>query len=91
VGCSSTRTTFGGYVVLYIKETLVFLEVFMPCIEMQELEASSNRLNDLSLVNMSLLTAGRDEVSKWHRAGRARLAYNMQMHRASCQLCREQK
>jgi hypothetical protein len=62
----------------------------MPCTEMQELEASTNRLNDLSLVNMSLLSAGREAVSKWHRAGRARLAYNMQMHRASCKLCREQ-
>jgi hypothetical protein len=62
----------------------------MPCTQMQELEANTNQLNDLSLVNMSLLSAGREEVSKWHRAGRARLAYTMQMHRATCELCREQ-
>jgi hypothetical protein len=63
----------------------------MPCTQMQELEASSNRFNDVSLVNVSLLTAGRLAVSKWHRAGRARLAYNMQMHRASCQVCLKQE
>jgi hypothetical protein len=63
----------------------------MPCVEMQELEASITRLNDLSLVNISLLSAGRIESATWHRAGRARLAYTMQMHRATCHLCRVQQ
>lgn len=60
----------------------------MPCAEMQELEASNNRYNDRSLITISLLAAGRNEFSKWHRAGRARLAYNMQMHRQTCDICR---
>jgi hypothetical protein len=60
----------------------------MPCTVMQELEASSDRLNEGSLATISLLSSGRDEFSRWHRAGRARLAYNMQMHRQTCDLCR---
>ena len=43
----------------------------MPCPEMQELEASNNRYNEHSLVTASLLSVGRHEFSKWHRAGRA--------------------
>ena len=60
----------------------------MPCPEMQELEASNNRYNEHSLITTSLLSAGRHEFSNWHRAGRARLAYLMQMHRQSCNHCR---
>jgi hypothetical protein len=60
----------------------------MPCPEMQELEASNNRHNEQSLITASLLSAGRYEFSKWHRAGRARSAYMMQMHRQSCDTCR---
>jgi len=60
----------------------------MPCKEMQELEASNNRFNEHSHVTISLLSAGRDEFSKWHRAGRARLAYLMLMHRQTCDHCR---
>jgi hypothetical protein len=60
----------------------------MPCPEMQELEANNNRYNENSLITASLLSAGRHEFSKWHRAGRARLAYVMQTHRQSCAHCR---
>jgi hypothetical protein len=59
----------------------------MPCAEMMELKANTERLNDLSVMNMSILSSGREEFSKWHRAGRARLAYTMQMHRQSCPEC----
>jgi hypothetical protein len=55
---------------------------------MRELEAANDRYNDLSSVTISLLSAGRGEFSKWHRAGRARLAYTMQMHRETCNACR---
>ena len=60
----------------------------MPCTEMKELEARNERYNELSFITMSLLSVGRGEFSKWHRAGRARLAYTMQMHRQSCGVCR---
>ena len=60
----------------------------MPCKEMQELEASTLRFNELSVVTMALLSAGRGEFSKWQRAGRARIAYTMQKHRESCDVCR---
>jgi hypothetical protein len=60
----------------------------MPCTEMQELEASHHRYNERSLLTISLLSAGHKEFSKWHRGGRARLAYLMQMHRQSCNQCR---
>jgi hypothetical protein len=60
----------------------------MPCTEMQELEARNERYNELSHVTISLLSAGRHEFSKWHRTGRARLAYLMQAHRRTCTTCR---
>jgi hypothetical protein len=60
----------------------------MPCTEMRELEASNNRYNEHSLLTISLLAAGRKEFSRWHRAGRARLAYVMQIHRQTCNTCR---
>jgi hypothetical protein len=60
----------------------------MPCIEMQELEARNDSFNDLSHVTVSLMSAGRHEFRKWHRAGRARIAYIMQTHRKSCKECR---
>jgi hypothetical protein len=60
----------------------------MPCPEMQELEASNHRYNEHSQITLSLLSAGRHEFSRWHRAGRARVAYIMQMHRQSCDSCR---
>jgi hypothetical protein len=60
----------------------------MPCLEMQELESSSNRFNEQSLTTISLLSAGRHEFSRWHRAGRARIAYLMQMHRQTCKDCK---
>jgi hypothetical protein len=59
----------------------------MPCTEMQELEASNRKYNELSHITMALLSAGRGEFSKGHRAGRARLAYTMQMHRQTCNVC----
>jgi hypothetical protein len=59
----------------------------MPCTEMLELEASYKRYNDLSLVTTSLLSMGRGEFSKWHRAGRARLDYMIQTHRHTCRVC----
>jgi len=62
----------------------------MPCAEMMELKANSERLNDLSVMNMSNLSSGREEFSKWHRAGRARLAYTIQVHRQSCPECRSE-
>jgi hypothetical protein len=60
----------------------------MPCMEMQELEACEKRYNELSLTTISLLSSGRGEFSKWHRTGRARLAYSMQIHRHTCNVCR---
>ena len=63
----------------------------MPCTEMQELEASNRKYNELSHITMALLSAGRGEFSKWHRAGRARLAYTMQMHRQTCNVCRHHR
>jgi|HubBroStandDraft_4_1064222.scaffolds.fasta_scaffold208021_1 hypothetical protein len=63
----------------------------MPCTEMQELEASNRKYNELSHITMALLSAGRGEFSKWHRAGRARIAYSMQMHRQSCTVCRDHR
>jgi hypothetical protein len=63
----------------------------MPCSELLELEASYNRYNDLSLVTTTLLTSGRGEFSKWHRAGRARLALTIQSHRQTCTVCRRHK
>jgi hypothetical protein len=60
----------------------------MPCPTMQELEVSNDRFNEHSHTTVSLLSAGRDEFNKWHRAGRARLAYLMQTHRQSCANCR---
>ena len=59
----------------------------MPCSEILELEASYKRYNDVSLVTTTLLSAGRGEFSKWHRAGRARLAYMIQTHRQTCHVC----
>jgi hypothetical protein len=60
----------------------------MPCPEMQELEASNHRHNEHSGITATLLAAGRHEFSKWHRAGRARSAFMMQMHRQNCDNCR---
>jgi hypothetical protein len=60
----------------------------MPCTEMLELEANYHRYNDLSLITTTLLSSGRGEFSKWHRAGRARLAWTIQMHRQNCSACR---
>jgi hypothetical protein len=60
----------------------------MPCPEMQELEASNNRYNENSMSTLSLISNGRHDSSKWHRAGGARLAFIMQMHRQNCDKCR---
>jgi hypothetical protein len=62
----------------------------MPCTEMKELEARNESYNEHSNVTMTLLAAGRDEFSKWHRAGRARMAYMMQTHRKTCKVCSDQ-
>ena len=59
----------------------------MPCAEMLELEANYNRYNDLSIITTTLLSTGRGEFSRWHRAGRARLAMTIQMHRQTCSVC----
>jgi hypothetical protein len=55
---------------------------------MQELEARNKKYDESSLITMSLLSSGRGEFSTWHRAGRARLAYSMQLHRRVCDVCR---
>jgi hypothetical protein len=60
----------------------------MFCLELQELESRHNRYNELSLSTRTLLAEGRGEFSKWHRAGRARLAFDIQMHRQHCDICR---
>jgi hypothetical protein len=56
--------------------------------ELHELEASNDSYDEQSLITISLLSARRKEFPKWHRAGRARLAYIMQMHRQTCNVCR---
>lgn len=63
-------------------------ETLMPCAELLELEASYTRYNHHSLITTTLLSTGRGEFSKWHRTGRARLAWTIQMHRQTCGLCR---
>jgi hypothetical protein len=65
-------------------------ETLMPCIEMMELEASYARYNERSLITTTLLSSGRGEFSKWHRAGRAKIAWSIQMHRQTCGVCRSQ-
>jgi RNase P subunit RPR2 len=60
----------------------------MPCIELQELEARHKEFNKLSLSTIASLAAGRGEFSKWQRAGRARVAFSIQMHRQTCPVCR---
>jgi hypothetical protein len=62
----------------------------MPCAEMQELEARNQSYNEHSNNTMMLLSSGRHEFSKWHRAGRARMAYIMQTHRQTCKVCRSE-
>jgi ribosomal protein S6 len=75
----------------YCDPNATFQEVFMVCLEMQELEASNNQFNERSHVTFSLLSAGRGEFREWQRAGRARLAYMMLKHRETCNICRSQK
>jgi hypothetical protein len=53
-----------------------------------ELEAKYDRFNEQSIITTNLLAQGRGEFSKWHRAGRARLAWTIQMHRQTCTVCR---
>jgi hypothetical protein len=60
----------------------------MPCAELLELEANYNRFNHQSFITTTLLSTGRGDLSKWHRAGRARLACAIQMHRQACDVCR---
>lgn len=65
-------------------------KALMRCVEMLELEANYGRYNDISMITTTLLSTGRGEFSKWHRAGRARLAMTIQMHRQTCSVCRRQ-
>jgi hypothetical protein len=59
----------------------------MPCIELQELETRHKKFNELSFSTIASLAAGRGEFSKWQRAGRARVAFSIQMHRQTCPVC----
>jgi hypothetical protein len=63
----------------------------MVCLELQELESRHSRYNEFSLNTRVLLAEGRGEFSKWHRAGRARLAFDIQMHRQNCSICQSLK
>jgi hypothetical protein len=63
----------------------------MSCIEMKELEASSERFAERRLVFVPTEFERRSGSVLVRRAGHARLAYLMQMHRQNCHICRRNR
>jgi hypothetical protein len=76
--------------IITASDIAVLEETLMPCTEMMELEASYTRYSEHSFITTTLLSSGRGEFSKWHRAGRAKIAWSIQMHRQTCGVCRSQ-
>jgi hypothetical protein len=59
----------------------------MPCLEMKELEAVSSRYEERRSVAIPLSSERRNTPSGRYRAGQARIAYLIQLHRQSCAAC----
>lgn len=62
----------------------------MPCSQMKELEFLGNRLADRrSQAQQPVEERRKGEGFGW-RAGEARVAYLMQLHRVNCDICKAQ-
>jgi hypothetical protein len=59
----------------------------MPCLEMQELEAVCSRYEERRRVAIPPISEQRNKPSGKYRAGQARIAYLIQLHRQSCVAC----
>lgn len=59
----------------------------MPCLEMKELEAVCSRYEERRRVAIQPNSERRNAPSGRYRAGQARIAYLIQLHRQSCATC----
>ena len=59
----------------------------MPCLEMKELEAVCSRYEERRRVAILPNSERRNTPSGRYRAGEARIAYLIQLHRQTCATC----
>ncbi len=83
----SRESSIVAFAVLQSKP--VFLECFVPCTEMKELEFTSRRYAERRRIAVTPKCERRGRHSGGQlRAGQARAAYLMQAHRQNCAVCR---
>jgi hypothetical protein len=82
-----TNRMEAGHLTIRIDSVIVVLEHRMPCLEMKELEAICSRYEERRRVAISPSSERRYMPFGKYRAGQARIAYLIRLHRQSCAAC----